>query len=411
VIFEACAIHPVDGSYSRIDVLRKIPDSDEWDLIEVKSSTEVKGYHYDDMSFQYYVFYHAGYKIRSCYMMLLDNQYIRDGDIDPQALFYLEDISEEVFALQGGLEHTVPQLARLPDQPKEPTEKIGARCLKPHECEYLHHCWAHVPEYSVFDVYHTKKKAEEVAEYSNSYAIEGISPDMLPTGLKAIDVECIHDNVMEYIETNILGDFLQGFEYPLYYLDYETVKGAIPLYDGTRPHQQIPFQFSLHVAETPDAELQHFEFLHKERSDPRQHFAERLLELCGEDGSVVVYNQTFEKRMNKEIARDFPQYASGLEAINERVVDLMAPFQKRMIYSPKQKSSHSIKAVLPAWTDLSYEDIEISGGGDAMELYFQFAKGTMPEDQHEKLWENLSAYCKLDTYGMVELLNVLKSRV
>jgi uncharacterized protein DUF2779 len=410
VIYEATAIHPVDGSYCRIDILRKIPSSNQWDLIEVKSSTEVKDYHFNDMSFQYYVFSHAGFKIRKCFIMHINNEYVREGDIDPYGLLKLEDISEQVVSNQENIEPILAQLSYVLEQNDEPDEGIGSRCYAPFECDYMHHCWKHVPDYSIYKVY-SVTMADEIYSQIGSYDVKDIPSDSFPGGVKGIDVDCYQKNT-EYVEEDSIEAFLSDLEYPLYYLDYETLWTGIPLYDGTRPYQQIPFQFSLHVQGNFDAELQHFEFLHKEPTDPRPDFTERLIPLCGDKGSIVVYNKTFEMTRNRDLAKEYPGYAAELEAINGRIVDLMEPFRYRWLYKPEQMGSYKIKNVLPAYVqELSYKDLEIGDGADASESYFRFVKGVLSEDEQNSLWPNLSEYCKLDTYAMVALIEALRKLV
>ncbi|GJL85427.1 MAG: hypothetical protein DHS20C02_12020 [Micavibrio sp.] len=406
IIYEATAMHPVDGSYSRIDILRKVAGTDAWDLIEVKSSTGIKGYHIDDVSLQYHVFYHAGYKIRKCFMMVIDNSYVRDGEIDPQALFKLEDISEHVFAKQSEVEYVAGQLGYVLDRKKEPEAEIGARCNSPFECDYKAHCWKHVPEYSVFNVY-AGKKADEIVGHINSFDIQNIPVDLLPGGSKRIDISCFQDDKVHIDEEN-LRVFLGRLQYPLYYLDYETLGPAIPIFDGTGPYNQIPFQFSLHVQTEPNAKLLHHEFLHKELSDPRRPMTEALIDLCSDNGSVIVYSQTFEEGCNNKLAEAFPEYSTGLQQINQRMVDLLIPFRKRWLYHPAQMGSASIKYVLPAFTDLSYEDMGIANGMEASGQYQAFAEGRLPKPEHETLWNNLSEYCELDTLAMVKLVDVIR---
>ncbi len=397
-------MHPIDGGYSRIDILKRVEGSDEWDLIEVKSSTSVKDYHLDDMAFQYHVFYGAGYKIRKCLMMVIDNSYARNGDIDPQALFRLEDISGEVFARQTEVQSVAGQLGYVLERKKEPDVSIGARCFAPFECDYRDHCWKHVPDYSVYNVFQ-KPKAEEISR-KHGVSLEKLPTGIRPGGVKALDVES-YLKAEPIIDRGNIKGFLDQLQYPLYFLDYETVNEAIPLFDGTRPYQQIPFQFSVHIQEAPGAELTHHEYLHKERSDPRKFFVERLVELCGNEGSVFVYNQAFEIARNNELAAEFPEHAAAIESINARIIDLLVPFKKRWLYKPEQKSSASIKAVLPAFTDLSYDGLEIANGSDAMLQYGSFLKGGLDGDDLPALWENLIEYCKQDTYAMVLLLDVL----
>ena len=405
IIFEATAMDPNNGAYSRIDILRKV-SKDTWDLIELKGSTEVKDYHLNDMSFQYSVFTNAGYKINKCYMMLVDNTYVRNGDIEYKKLFKLVDISDEVQKKQIGLNSEITELIKTFNQDEEPDVTIGKRCSDPFNCEYQHHCWKSVPDYSIFNIYQ-KKKVAEIFKETKSYEINDIPVDLYPNAIKTIDIVSYKEN-KTHIEKKNIENWLKDLEYPLYFLDYETTNSAIPLFDGTRPYQQIPFQFSLHIKQTADSKLEHFEFIHKEQSDPRRDFTKNLVELCEDKGSVVVYSKSFEMTRNKELARDFLAYSTQLEAINDRVVDLLLPFKKRWLYSPKQASSASIKYVLPAFTELSYEDMDIANGGDAMGQYLAFAKGELSSSKTEKLWKDLSKYCELDTLAMVELLRILK---
>ena len=403
IIFEATAIIAADGSHARIDILHKSEIPGKWNLIEVKGSTSVKEYHIDDMSFQYHVFSRAGYEIDKCLLMLVDNSYILQGEIDPHKFFKFEDVSKQVLENQNEVDSCKSNLLQVLKGAEEPKMKIGDKCFKPFDCDYQHHCWKEIPQYSIFNIYQNKK-AEEIAVQIGSYDIKNIPQKFFPTGAKVTDINC-HQGNKTHIDKDKIKGWLITLQYPLYFLDYETLMPAIPLFESTRPYQQVPFQFSLHIQNNPDDELQHFEYLHKEKSDPREEFIKKLIEVCGHDGSIICYNQSFEKTRNKELAEDFPQYARSLEAINRRVVDLMEPFQKRFIYSPKQQSSVSIKAVLPAFTDLNYKEMGIANGSEAMGAYLNFIKGKIADEV--KLMEDLSRYCKLDTYAMTALLHIL----
>lgn len=410
IIFEATAVHLIDGTHARTDILRNVQGTDAWDLIEVKGSTGVKDYHLDDMAFQYRVFSASGYSINQCFMMLINNEYVRAGEIDPQQLFKLEDITASVKMAQAEIEAVVPLLQTAIEKKEEaPLENIGARCFKPFDCEYAVHCWKGVPEYSIYNVL-SGNKADEAVESLGSYEVKSLPPALIPKGAKAKDVSSyIKDEV--YVEPDNIRRFLAGIRYPLYYLDYETIAPAVPLFDGTRPFQNIPFQFSLHIEKEEGADLQHFEFLHKSQTDPRQEFIEALIHLCGTEGSIIVYHQTFEKGVNESLIQDFPQYADALAAINERMVDLLVPFKNRWLYHPSQHSSASIKKVLPAFTDLSYEGMNISNGQDASQKYLDFMQGKLTKEEASKLCQDLSAYCGLDTQAMQVLVSVLKSWV
>jgi len=405
IIFEATAQIENDGSHARIDILRKSDGKNGWDLIEVKGSTSQKPSHLNDLSFQYHVFVEAGYKINNTLVMLLNNDYVFDDKLDIGQLFKLEDITQEVIEGQEEVRLHKDNLQKSLKGKLEPKVKIGAKCFEKDghhpECDFKHHCWKNVPEYSIFNVTTRKKTAETIIDEIDSYEVNDIDVSNYEKGIKELDIICYQTN-KTHIDKEKLSEFVSDLKYPLYFLDYETFQLPIPIFQRARPYQQIPFQFSLHIQEKPNQELSHFEFLHQEKSDPRKDFIQSLINNCGDNGSIIVYHESFEKTINKQLARDFPEYSESLLNLNKRVIDLMVPFQKKYIYSPKQQSSNSIKKVLPAFTDLSYQNLEIKSGGDAMSIYADFIKGKINLD--EDLIKNLLEYCKLDTYAMVKLL-------
>jgi len=409
LIFEATAIHPETGDFSRIDVFRKVPGTDQWDMIEVKSSTEVKEYHLDDVAFQHYVFTAAGYKIRKAQLMFINNKYERNGDINLAGLFSFEDLTEEVLLRQDSVAQKAKQLGEILCQKEPPKVRIGLQCFSPFACDYIQTCWADVPEYSIFNIMQ-KKKAFVVAHETGSYEIKGLSEEHIPGGKKVVDYLC-HLSGEEHVSRDDLEGFLGRLEYPLYFLDYETINPAIPLFNGTRPYQQIPFQFSLHVIGKSNGEMEHFEYLHRGRSDPRAGLVKSLVENCGTLGSVIVYNQAFEEGCNKALAEAFPEFSEAILAINHRMVDLLIPFRNRFLYHPSQNGSASIKSVLPAFTNLGYGGLDIQEGGTASTLYCRYQKGKLSEDEASKMFDGLFEYCALDTLAMVELLRVLRGRI
>jgi hypothetical protein len=192
-------------------------------------------------------------------------------------------------------------------------------------------------------------------------------------------------------------------------MDFETFQPAVPLFDNSKPYQQIPFQYSLFVKKDKNAEPVHFEFLAEPGEDPRKKFIENLLKVTKGKGDVLVYNKSFEITRLNEIARDFPQYGDEIEKLISRIKDLMIPFQKKHYYAPEMKGSYSIKAVLPALVhELSYDNLEISNGGMASTAYEILQRETDLMKIAETK-QQLLEYCKLDTLGMVKILEKLYS--
>ncbi len=399
VLYEAFAKLP-NGCFCRIDILAK--NIDAWDMIEIKSATGIKDYYIDDLAFQKYVFENAGYPIRRCKVLHLNSDYVRHGALDVTQLFVEDDVTDAVLAKKSEVEMYVKGMLSCQTMPNEPKGLLHSSCT---ECPFYHYCGKDVPEYSVFDLLYAAK-ADEFYSTTHSFQIKDLPLSYCTTDKQLIDRDCFLNDTI-HVEKENIKRWLESLEYPLYYLDYETVMPAVPMFDNTSPYSQIPFQFSLHIQKEPHGKLEHIEFLHRERSDPRRHLAEALVKSCGKKGSVVVYNQQFEKTRNKELAALFFDLSADILAINERVVDQLIPFRNRYLYSPKQKSSASIKYVLPAFSDLSYKGMNISNGGDAMNKYLAFLEGKQTKEESNQMFADLFQYCSQDTYAMVLLMDVL----
>jgi len=189
---------------------------------------------------------------------------------------------------------------------------------------------------------------------------------------------------------------------------FETIQFAVPIWKGTRPYQQIVFQYSLHIQESFDAVLKHRTFLAKnDGSDPRLPFIRQLIPDIGDTGDIIVFNKAFEAGRLNEIATNFPNFKFQISNIVSRIKDLMLVFQNRDYYVPEMKGSYSIKQVLPALvTGFSYDNMAIGDGGSASHAYMSLISETDPE-KIRTTRENLLEYCKLDTRAMVEILKVL----
>jgi hypothetical protein len=392
-----------DGEYCAADILKRNADG-TYDIVEVKSTSSVHEYHLIDVSFQNYVFKKAGYKIRKCHIMTLNSEYVRKGELDLKKLFKLHDVTDELTPLKE-VEKNIAALRAMLGR-KEPKCSIGVQCTKFHDCNYMFHCWRDIPEYSVFDIL-TTPKAEVIYNKHKTADIGKLAKFLFPTGAKKVDLESFLGK-KTVSDPAKLREFLSALKYPLYFLDYETIAPAVPMFDNSRPYQAIPFQFSLHIQEKPSGKLKHVEYLHRDRKDPRPKLIKALVDACGKKGSVVVYNAGFETGRNREMALDFPKYAKALLAINDRVVDLLVPFRSRHLYCYKQHGSASIKKVLPTFTEISYDSLDIGNGGVASDMFLAFMEGKLPETERDKMFADLLTYCDQDTIAMVELLRVVE---
>jgi len=391
--------------YARADILNPA-GKDEWDIIEVKSSTSVKDINIEDVSFQKFCYEQYGLRIRKCFLAHINNEYVKDGDIDPEQLFHTEDISDQVDETSPGIQERIDNMFSIISAERCPDTAIGDHCKAPYDCPLQPVCWDFLPESSVFDLYRGGRKSLELFE-SGILAVKDVPDYFELNGMQQIQKEC-EINGEPYIDREGIGRFLSTLEYPLYYLDFETFSPVVPLFDGTRPYQRIPFQFSLHVVEKEKARPEHYSFLAEGTDDPRLELLSQLKKVLGREGTIVVYNQVFEKGVLKELAEAFPDSSDWVDDVSGRIVDLLIPFRSFHYYHPAQKGSASIKAVLPALTGKGYDEMDISNGEDASLAFLEATYGDVPEEARAKIREDLEKYCGLDTGGMMWIVERLR---
>jgi len=391
--------------YCRLDILNPASE-DEWDIVEIKSGTSVKDVHVDDVSFQKFCCGKAGLEIRSCKLGFMNKQYVKNGEIDPKGLFILEDISTQVEEISEGIEERVFGLLEVISNKTCPEAAIGQHCLAPYECPLRTECWGFLPQNSIFDL-----RGGKTAQFSlyeqGILSIEDI-PDYIPlTRQQQIQKECVMTGNV-HVEKEEIRRFLSNLKYPLYYLDFETFGPAVPMYDGTRPYQDMPFQFSLHVVENGTSEPVHHSFLAEGREDPRAEILRELQRLLGSEGSIIAYNAGFEEGVLQELVEAFPEYTDWLKGILARMVDLLYPFTNFHYYHASQKDTASLKKVLPAVTGKGYEEMGIGAGMDASIAYGRILYGNATEEETAKIRADLLKYCKLDTEGMIWIIAKLR---
>ena len=394
------------GGFSALDIFH-LNQNERW-AIEVKSSTSVKDYHILDASFQYWVMSQAGFRPDRIFIMHIDNNYIRDGDIDIAKLFKLEEITAMVISNQEWVISKKDEFIGVLNNPDEPNLGIGKQCNSPYTCEYVSHCWSHLPEKSVFELYNAKGKDWLLYE-SGIMSMLDIPDDFILTDRQRIQVNGIKKNLSN-IDISKINKFISTFQYPLHFFDFETISTSIPLLNGTAPFDQIPFQYSLHITDEYGNVICHHEFLPQAdefrdiksiQEDPRVKMVKAMMKHFEIQGSIIAYNAPFEISRIKELSIVFPEYKDFLDSLINRFIDLLIPFRNAWYYLPEMGGSASIKSVLPAIApEFSYKDLEIGHGGLASEIYLSMIKGTFSGNINATR-QNLLDYCERDTEGMV----------
>ncbi len=415
-LFEPAFSPKGERIYSRADILEPVKGGkdNEWNIIEVKSSTQVKDVNIQDVAFQKYCYEKSGLKIKHCTLMHINSDYVRHGEIELDKLFTKEDITKQVQEEIKLIPERLWDMFKIIDSIKEPEIKIGSQCNAPYECALKELCWKFLPENSVFDLYYGEKKAAKLLE-EGILAINDIPEKYELNPKQTIQKQTIASR-KPFINEKGLKNFIKKLVYPLYFLDFETFQNTIPIFDDQRPYQQIPFQFSLHVIESKGQVPKHHSFLAEGSEDPRKKFLEALTKVIGKNGSIIVYNQSFEQGVLEDLKDVFKEDAKNIAFMIRRMEDLLMPFRNFDYYALRQQGSCSIKYVLPALVaGKGYEGMDIANGGQASLQYYYSTHGLagkMPAAAEvKKIREDLLKYCGLDTMAMVEILRVIEGAV
>lgn len=395
-----------NGLYCAVDILKRTDNG--WAIYEVKSSThDEKKVYAADVAYQKYVLEHCGINVTDTFLVVINNEYVFNGELDIHELFQITNVAEAVAIELKNIEGNLLIAERLLGCPDEPDIGLSVSCNDPYKCAFWKYCARDLPKPSVFDLYRLPF-SKKIAYYRKGMAAfdQVINDYKLSNAKQLRQIEYALEDKGTYIEKENIRDFLNTLSYPLYFLDFETIQPVIPQYIGTKPYTQIPFQYSLHYIECEGGELKHKEFLAESGTDPRKALAEQLCADIPANVCVTAYNKAFECTRIKELAETFPDLADHLLAIKDNIKDLLVPFQSGYYYNRAMGGSFSIKSVLPAiFPDvpkLDYHNLEgVHNGGEAMTIFpkIQF----MNPDEAALARHNLLKYCELDTYAMVKV--------
>jgi Domain of unknown function(DUF2779). len=400
-LYEAAFTH--DDVFVRPDILLRGADG-RYDLIEVKSSSRVKPEHVTDAGVQTYVVEEAGLPVaRTCVMHLNTGYVYQGGAYNLNELFSLVDVTAEVR----------DYLPAIPDSLREmktmlagecPECMIGKHCSVPYSCGFIGHCHSFLPDFPVTEIPRIKAEVLDELLVAGIYGILDVPQDY--QGLSpAQRTVC---RIIQHGEPRFgagLAEALASLRHPIHFLDFETYMPALPPFPGTRPYQTLPMQWSCHTLRA-DGTLEHADFLHQDRSDPRLPFVTSLLAALDGDGPIVVYS-SYENTRLSALAEELPELAVPIESIQSRLVDLEKVIRAH-VQHPDFHGHTSLKFVLPALVDdLSYSGLAIQNGAVATLRYEAAIVADLPEQERQQIFADLRAYCAVDTLGLLRVVEAL----
>ena len=412
-IYEGSFIY--DDIFIRVDLMNKTKKG--WNIYEVKSSSSVRNYHEYDASVQWHVLKNLNlFDLNEIFIVTLNTRYAKDKSIDPIKLFNINPVTQIVEENQTEVKKKIIDLKAVLRNPEEPILKIGPHCKKPHSCVYIDKCWPKNREDSdsVFRLYRLNIQKKLQLYQSGVETFNDITSSESLSKIQQIQLKA-HKKGKPFINKEKIKSFIEKVEYPISYFDFETFTDAVPIYDKQQPHMQMPFQYSLHIQRKESEKLSladnHFEFIADHNKDPRRSIAESMIHNLPKKGTIMAYNQSFEKKCIESLAVFCPDLSEQLLALNERFIDLIEPFRGGGYYDPEFNGSFSIKRVLPAICkenpELDYKVLDISNGGMAMNAYKDMRKNSQKNEDAEIIRSKLFEYCRLDTYAMYAIYEKL----
>jgi hypothetical protein len=392
------------GCYARVDIMRYSSESQRWQIGEVKSTTKVKPEHYDDAGIQAWIIAKSGLPIERISLIHL-NPECRYPDLSN--LFVEVDITEPIRQIYLSIQPKINYFFSMLQNDSVPNVDIGSYCLQPNQCGFTKHCWQEkkIPDVSVFNLPRIGDKKWDLY-YQGILSLS----DPRLTDLNELQqrmVSCFKEN-KRYIDLLAIRNALSEWHFPFIFLDFETINPAIPAYNGTRPFEQVPFQFSVHYWKNNHSELKHIEFLYTDENDPRPTLIPALLDACGKKGAIIAYFGRFESERIQALAQFSPTHSDELLDLTKRIVDPL-PIIRDHIYDNEFFGSFSLKKVAPALlsAEYSYDGMRVANGNAAQRAYEKLIAKNTTDTQKETLKKALLDYCKMDTLVMVELVKWL----
>jgi hypothetical protein len=395
-----------DNYYCRIDILEPT-DENKWNLIEIRPNANPKQENWLDMCFQKFVLEKSNIYINDFSLILINSNYHFKNNLEINNLFINKNVNHQIDKHYSNMKIYLDYLEST--LTKGLPERNQHSCKFPKDCKYPDLCWDNNKDSNIFQLREGSYLAKELYN-SGIRNLKNIPDSTELSNSQKIQIQCDRDN-NTYINTIDLEKFLSQIKYPIYFLDFETINPPIPVYENSKPFQHIPFLYSLHI-QKETGEIEHYYDFEKEGIDPRQSLMESLKNKISDTGSIICFNDMFEKKIINESTQydeNFKDWASKLWG---RFLDLSLPFKNFSYYNPDQKGSASLKAILKPLTGLDYSLLKIKDGSIANSEYLIIKLNN--EKNSEKFLEiknHLIDYCKMDTFAMIEILKKLRELI
>ena len=394
-----------DGEFlARADGLVYKPETDSYDLYEVKSSTikpdnpKPDNEHIYDITFQALIL-EKHIKLDNCYLLMLNANYRRGKELNLQELFFPVNMNEQMENFHTDVLNMREEALRV--STLDDYHALEA-CFSPKDCGCKAICHPDLPEHNIYELFSRSRKTLIKLRDAGKLDLLDLPADLTLSGKAAVYLS-VYQGAPVRIDTEKIRNILSSYEYPIYFLDYETTSDPIPQFEGITPYQRLATQYSLHIAKA-DGTLEHVEYIFEGKECPLRFTVESMLDNIGTNGTVLAWNESFEKGVNADAAKSYPDLADRLLAVNDRVKDLGDVFKNQYYMNRDFHCSWSIKKVLPVMCpELSYKELPINHGDQATSEWNRMVSDETSPSEKAEIKANLLRYCELDTFAMVRI--------
>ncbi|MEM7179423.1 MAG: DUF2779 domain-containing protein [Spirochaetota bacterium] len=399
----------VEQLFTRIDLL--LPsEGDSWEVVEFKFTSSAKKHYNQGMAFHALVLSHFGLRVSKYSIYTISSKYtFTENEIDLDEFIKKNDVTKQTLELLHKAKEKAKFLLVVAAMDKPPIiENYKQPCRSPKLCSLQDYCWKDLGNGDIFTL---REGSELVVELYQKgiHSICEIPDDVELSFQQKIQLNAVKSK-QEFFSTKKIASLLRKIRYPIYYLDFETINPPLPIYKGTKAFQHIPFQYSLHIQRQEKAKLEHYSYINDGTEEPRLAILQNLSQLIAPGGSILCYNDVFEKKCLRESVEYIEEYQNWFESILEDFVDMSLPFRNLHYYHPAQKGVASLKSVLPLLTNHSYDDLSIADGQIANQSFLKMKVKGLERAEKEELNNKLYEYCRMDTYALHLLLKELKQR-
>ena len=393
-----------DNEFARIDILEKL-NNNTYHLYEIKSATSVKKEKLEDACFQKYVLNECGYKVSKVFIIHLNKEYIKNGEIVPEDLIEIIDVTEQIGSIYSSTVNKIKAASNYINKRTIIENRCSCRYkTRSNHCDTFKYFNKDVPEFSIYEIERISSSKITQLVDNNQLSILDIPLNFALNPKQKAQVESVRQ-METLVNSDNIHDVLSNLKFPLHFIDYETYASAIPKADGISPHKHLVFQVSIHTLNEYN-EIKHFEWL-GDRIEMPTDMIHKMKSFTGQTGTFISWYAPFEKGRNNDMIQWLPEFKSYLDFINNNMFDLMSIFKEDYI-DYRFHGSASIKKVLPVLCpQFSYDNLEVQDGTMALDTWGRMVTESNSTIDIEQTKLNLLEYCKLDTLAMVEIYNKL----